>query len=616
MLKRKELLILGATTLALVCWYPGVGGLQGSQEMRREEEVNVPSPGNPIWQAQIDFTKPHNVPWDEPDFAALKRSGINRAEINMDWGDIEPHRGQYDFKLLDGYLNETAKAGIKMYLIFWESVWDERQGKNPPKWLTAREVMSNGQAAQEPPWWDEGAQKAYFDYVAHTIDHVKNNPGFGGLYANYGWLDAMWGPRRRDNPGLAGYAPADIKAFYRWLPQTYKNLAGFNHQWHTSYHTWKDVPVGRPGDPMFAVYQRFRHYSVEHTYGELSHLVREHTNAPVFYYWGGGISGGDNGPGILENDPDTFFRLARRYNVTVVLDDVEATGNALIFGTAARVYGVSLLQEWTPSRRNLVAEIPQWLSHIGLGTPHVVGESFFIYPPRPNRPGWVDAWKAYQEWHTTLAEYIQGRSPEQPVAVLVPTLKIAVGPDLNVLPNLNQELTTFWQRYHVLPHFITDQEVEHRLVSLQEFHAVVDLGDEVSTLPALKTYAEKHPVLKSLAQLTSYVQPYVTLDPGYDSLEVTPTVHKSSVWLTLANCNGQTGYSGTITFDPEALGLSSVSLDVSDARTRQKVTATRISGEKIQWRVNLPPAGFQVVRIGFARPTAELEGERGLERQR
>lgn len=370
--------------------------------------MKVPSPGNPIWQAQIDFTKPHNVPWDEPDFATLKRSGINRAEINMDWGDIEPQRGQYDFKLLDSYLKAAAGAGIKMYLIFWESVCAQRQGKNPPQWLTARDVLSDGTKAQEPPWWDENSQKAYFDYMAHTIDHVKNNPGFGGLYANYGWLDAMWGPRRNVKSGLAGYAPADIQAFYRWLPQTYRTLADFNRQWHTSYHAWRDIPAGKPGDPMFAVYQRFRHYSVEHTYGELSHLVREHTNAPVFYYWGGGISGSHNGPGILENDPDTFFRLARRYNVTVVLDDVEATGNALIFGTAARVYGVSLLQEWTPSRRDLEAEIPQWLSHIGLGAPHVVGESFFIYPPRPDRPGWMDAWKAYQEWHATLAEYIQG----------------------------------------------------------------------------------------------------------------------------------------------------------------------------------------------------------------
>lgn len=599
MSKRKELLILGAITSVLVCLYPCVGSSQG---MRREEEVTVPSAGNPIWQAQIDFTKPHNVPWDESDFAALKRSGINRAEINMDWGDIEPQRGQYDFKLLDSYLNESAKAGIKMYLIFWESVWAQKQDKNPPKWLTAREVMSNGQAAQEPPWWDENAKNAYFDYVAHTIDHVKNNPGFGGLYANYGWLDAMWGPRRRGNPGLAGYAPADINAFYRWLPQTYKTLADFNHQWHTSYHTWKDVPAGKPGDPMFAVYQRFRHYSVEHTYGELTHLVREHTNAPVFYYWGGGISGGNNGPGILENDPDTFFRLAKRYNVTVVLDDVEATGNALIFGTAARAYGVSLLQEWTPSRGSLVAEIPQWLSHIGLGTPQVVGESFFIYPPRPDRPGWMDAWKAYQEWHAALAEYIQGRSPEQPVGVLVPTLKIAEGPDLNLLPNLNQELTTFWQHSHVLPHFITDQEVEHGLVSLQQFHAVVDLGGELSTLPALKSYAENHPVLKSLDQITSYVQPYVTLDPAYDSLEVTPTVHKSSVWLTLANCNGQPAYSGTITLDPKALGLSSVSTEVTDARTHQRIPATQVSGGKIRWHVKLPQSGFQVLRIGLGRP--------------
>lgn len=600
MLNQTKLHVVSALILAFACWYPGAGVLRGSQANGTREEITVPSPGNPIWQAQIDFTKPHGVPWSESDFLALKRSGINRAEINMDWGDIEPQKGRYDFKLLDRYLDESSKAGIKMYLIFWESVWGERQGKNPPKWLTAREVMSNGKPAQEPPWWDEEARKAYFDYIVHTIDHVKNNSGFGGLYANYGWLDAMWGPRSNGNPGLAGYAPSDIRAFYRWLPQTYKTLAGFNHRWHTSYHTWKDIPVGRPGDATFPVYQQFRHYSVEHTYSALSRLVREHTNAPMFYYWGGGISGGFNGPGILENDPDTFFRLAKRYNVTVVLDDVEATGNALIFGTAARAYGVSLLQEWTPSRRDLVAEIPQWLSHIGLGAPYEVGESFFIYPPPPSRPGWVKAWKAYQKWHATLAEYIQGRSPEQPAAVLVPTLKIAVGPDLNYVPNLNQELTSFYQQDHVLPHFITDQEVAHGLVNLQQFRAVVDLGDEVATLPALKRYAEKHPVLKNLDQITAYVRPYVTLDPAYDSLEVTPVVHKSSVWLTLANCNGKPGYVGTITLNTKALGVNSAPGEVIASRTDQRIPATRISDGKIRWHINVPSAGFQVVQIKLA----------------
>lgn len=132
-------------------------------------------------------------------------------------------------------------------------------------------------------------------------------------------------------------------------------------------------------------------------------------------------------------------------------------------------------------------------------------------------------------------------------------MKIAEGPDLNLMPNLNEELTTFFQHDHVLPHFITDQEVEHGLLSLQQFHAVVDLGDEVATLPALKRYAANHPVLRTLDHIASYVQPYVTLDPAYDSLEVTPTVHKSSVWLTLANCNGKPAYSGAVTFDAKAI---------------------------------------------------------------
>lgn len=605
MSKRKELLLLGVITLALVSFYLGVATLQGSQGMHTEEETKIPSPGNPIWQAQIDFTKPNGVPWDESDFAAIKHSGINRAEINLDWGDIEPKKGQYDYRLLDRYLAEVAKAHLKLYLIFWESVWGEKQGKNPPKWLSAREVTSDGMTALQPPWWGAASRKAYFDYVAHTIDNVKASPGFGGLYANYGWLDAMWGPQRNGSHGVAGYAPADIKAFYRWLPRTYKTLANFNRRWHTSYDAWNRIPVSRPGDPLFSVYQRFRYYSVEQTYSELSRLVREHTNAPVFYYWGGGI-GGRGGPAVLGNDPDTFFRLAKRYHVTVVLDDVDATGNALLFGSLARAYRVPLLQEWTPSRKDLRAEIPQWLGHIGLGTPFEVGESFFIYPPPPGRPGWTDAWKAYQEWHATLAEFIRGRSPEQPVAVLVPTLKIALSPELDAFSDLDQELTEFWRHYHVLPHFITDQEVDRGVINLQQFHAVVDLGNEIATLPALKTYAEKHPVLKNLDQAVSYLRPDVTLQPPYDSLEVTPTIHRSSVWLFLANCNGQRGYSGSITFDPKALGLKSVSLDIRDAKTHQRFPATRISGEKIRWHIDLPPAGFQVLRIEVAGPSAEL----------
>lgn len=558
------------------------------------------SSGAPVWGVQINFTKPHNVPWDVSDFAAIAHSGINRVEINLDWGDIEPEKGQYDFKLLDSYLTGTAKAHIKLILIFWESVWAERQGKNPPGWLTVRDLSSDGKTAQQPPWWDEASRQAYFDYVAHTIDHVKTNPGFGGLFANYGWLDAMWGPDRGDMHGPVGYAPADVQEFHRWLPQTYKTLAAFNWHWHTSYKSWSEIPAGKPGDDLFAVYQEFRHYSVKHAYDQLSRLVRAHTNAPMYYYWGGGLSG-HGGPTVLGNDPDTFFEVAKRYHAIVVEDDVEDSGIALLFGDMARDYQVPLLQEWTPGR-DLLQEIPQWLGHVGLGAPFVVGEDFFIYPPSPRRPGWEAAWSAYQYWHAPLTKIIQGKSIEQPVAVLVPTRKITLSTDLNTFETLSQRLTDFWRSNYVLPHYITDQELADGVVSLRQFRAVVDLGNERDELPALKSFAANHPILTSLDQAASYLKPYLAVSPSTRSLEAVPVVNGASVWLTISNCDGTQAYSGTMSFDPAVVGLNSTSFSVKEVKTGNAVPATRSSDGKVQWHIDLPAAGFQVLQINLSKP--------------
>ncbi|MGH9446925.1 MAG: beta-galactosidase, partial [Terriglobia bacterium] len=181
-----------------------------SRSMRWEDWPGMPSHSHPFWWAQIDFTKPHNIAWDGADFATLARSGMSGVEINLDWAGVEPHDGAYDFRLLDRYMAEAARAHLKIYLLFWESVWGEKQGKNPPPWISARDLSSDGVKALEPPWWDEVSRKAYFDYVAHTIDHVKSSPGFGGVYAAYGWLDSEWGPAPKGSHGVTGYAPADI----------------------------------------------------------------------------------------------------------------------------------------------------------------------------------------------------------------------------------------------------------------------------------------------------------------------------------------------------------------------------------------------------------------------
>lgn len=573
----------------------GNGRLKG-----RSQDPRIPSPGHPIWSAQIDFTKPHNIPWSASDFAAIARAGMNRVEINLDWGDIEPQEGHYDFRLLDRYMAEAAQAHLKLLLLFWESLWGERLGKNPPPWLTAREVTSDGVPGLEPPWWDPASRQAYFEYVARAIDHVKASPGFGGVYASYGWLDSEWGPAPKGSHGVTGYAPADIRAYYRWLPQAYKTLSAFNRRWHSSYDAWTRIPAARPGDRLFPVYQRFRYYSVEEGFDAMSHLVREHTNATMLYSWGGDICG-RIGPEVQGNDPDNFFRVAKKYHAIVNLDDANEAGLALLFGSMARSYGVPLLQEWTPYRRDLRAEIPAWLGHIGLAASSEVGEDFFIYPPPPQRPGFVEAWNAYQKWHATLAEFSQGETPWQPVAILVPTRQIALNTNLNAFAGLTERLGSFWRTHYVLPYFITDQEVARGVVSLQRFHAVVDLGNEMNSLPALRDYAAKHPVLKSLEEAVHYLRPYAAVNPSSDSIEVVPTVHGSSVWLSVANCNETQAYSGSLRFDPASIGLRWNSFHVSDARTGQSLPTTRSSDEQRQWRINLPPGGFRVFRLSPSR---------------
>lgn len=569
-----------------------------SQGTRRGAAPDTSSREAPFWWAQIDFTKPHNTPWDDLDFATLAQSGMNGVEINLDWGSLEPKENQYDFQLLDRYMAEAAKAHLKLYLLFWESIWQEKQGENPPPWITARDLSSDGIAAEEPPWWDEDSRKAYFDYVAHTIDHVKASPGFGGVYASYGWLDSEWGVAPKGSHGVTGYAPADIRAFYRWLLKNYKTIASFNHRWQTSFNHWSDIPVPRPGDSLFPVYQDFRQYSVAEGFDAISHLVRAHTNATLLYSWGGDICG-RIGPEVQGNDPDIFFQIARKYHAVVNLDDANLPGLSLLFGSLARSYRVPLLEEWTPGH-DRESRTPQWLGHIGLAAPYEVGDDFFIYPPPADQVGFAYGWAAYQEWHATLTKVIRGRTPEQPVGVIVPTRKILLSADLNAYPDLTSELGDFWRHYHVLPHFITDEQITQGTVDLRQFRAVVDLGDEITTLPALKKYSERHPVLKSLDQSVPFLHPYVTVDPAIDSLEMVPTVEGTSVWLTIANTDAQNGYSGTIEFDPAAVGLGSAFFSVKNAKTGQMIPATRSSNGEIQWQIKLAPANLLVLRLDLS----------------
>ncbi|MEO6965200.1 MAG: hypothetical protein ABI076_04785, partial [Acidobacteriaceae bacterium] len=176
--------------------------------------------------------------------------------------------------------------------------------------------------------------------------------------------------------------------------------------------------------------------------------------------------------------------------------------------------------------------------------------------------------------------------------------------DLEAFPSLTIKLGDFWRHNRVIPHFVTDEQIKSGVVDLQQFRAVVDLGNEINTLPALKKYAANHPILKSLDEALPYLHSYASVDPVADSLEVVPTVDGSSVWLTLANTDSEHMYSGTISFDPAAVGLGSTTFAVKNAKTGETVPATRGSNGNVQWQVKVPAAALRIFQLNLSKTNA------------
>ncbi len=527
-------------------------------------QVNPSSPvatQNPsVVYATVTYTALHPAqPWSEATFAALAAKGIHRAEINMEWAAVEPAQGKFDFTLLDGDLANAAKAGVKVIPIFWYSVW----GGNPASWITQYDVGSNGQPSQVPVWWSATNRQAYFTYIKDTVAHIKNSPGFGGAFLDYGWLDYMSGPAPGGS-GVNGYAPQDVARFHQWLPTQYKSLAAFNAQYGTSYTAWDQVPAATPGQSLFPVYQQFRAWSVQETYSRMSAIYRQETQAPLYFYWGGGFGGF----GLAFNVPDTFFQVAKQYHGTVVLDDADHTGLPLLFTSLARAYGVPLLEEWTPRPSGLHAEIAEFMGHYGFELPENAGMDFFLY----------DGGQEYQVGFPVytaaipLLSQMRGSYPQMPVAVYLSYQSIFSNP--GSLQGTQSELADMWRRDPMGFTLVTSAEIAAGVVHLSQFRAVLPLTG--ATDPAIQAYvhAGGHLVSNPLA-LQQYVSPFASFQPTTTEVEVVPTVDvaRRTAWMTVAGIDPSFSWSGDLTVQPAGLGLPAGTYHLVNLGTGKSIPA-------------------------------------------
>ncbi len=521
-------------------------------------------------------------PWSEATFAKLAAKGIHRAEINLEWAAVEPAPGRFAFAVLDGDLANAAKAGVKVIPIFWYSVW----AGNPAPWITKYDVGNNGTASQVPTWWSRFNRQSYFTYIKDTVAHIQGSPGFGGAFLDYGWLDYMWGPAPGGS-GVNGYAPQDVARFHAWLPGAYASLRAFNRAEGTHYGAFAQVPAARPGQRLFGVYQHFRAWSVQETYSRLSALYRQVTRAPLYFYWGGGAGGF----GTAFDLPDTFFQVAKHYHGTVVLDDADHTGLALIFTALARAYGVPLLEEWTPRPRGLHAEVAEFLGHYGFEFPERAGMDFFLYGGgREFQVGYPVYTRAIP-----LLKGLRGHYPLQPVAVYVSYRSIYHTP--GALAGVTRRLAAAW-RLHLLGFtVVTSAELAAGVTRLGDYRAVLPLEGSGAAVAA---YARQggH-VVHTAAQLARYAPAYASLSPGTASrVEIVPTVDRSrrTAWLTVAGTNPTFAYQGRLTIHLAGLGLPAGTYHLVDVATGRAIPA-QATRSGVTLPLGVQPGAFHLWRL-------------------
>ena len=552
------------------------------------------SPTTPIWSTQLDFDN-NGTPWSESFFAGLKSDGLTTAELNMPWGTIEPQAGTFSFTEWDTELANASAAGIQLIPIFWQAGW----GGSPAPWINDFEAGSGGAQGQAPEWWDPTEQAEYFTYVEDTIQNAVSQPGgYGGAILNYGYLDAQW-----DLGGAGGgYAADDISEFQNtYLPQAYGTIATFNSDNGTSYSSFSQVPAAAPGQALFGVFQAFRAWSVKTTYGQLTADVRNITaSTPLYYYFGGGFGNATS----YANNPDTFFQLAKQYNVTIIDDDASSQGLTLTFGSLARAYGVKVAQEWTapPDNSQLAAKAVSWISLYAMGLPNGGGEDFFIHDGTEKD---TVGFPIYTSWLPEL-KGLSGTYPQQPAAVYVDFSQGYGNTSGGSLGNVENEIANLWLNYQAGFAVVTSQEVNNGAVSLSKFKAVLPLNGTDANLTAYKSAGGT--VLTQPEQLTQYTTAYAQIDaPDVGNLQTVPAVaaNGNSASITLANITSGTTYNDPIAFSPAGLGLNAGNYYLVNAATGTAVPQTQQSNGLLcatanigaatlaQWNVvaGTPPSG-------------------------
>ena len=501
-----------------------------------------------IWSTQVPYLSPSGEPHDFEYFLEIKELGFNTIFLTVPWGAVEYGPNEYDFHILDQYMNYTRALGLRVILVFFYSVPAASGDFNAtPQWLVNHgelEVNPYGQP-QNPPalaWWNETDRQYYFSFIKAVVSRYVNYSNFLGVLIDFGWLDDDWGPGVNGLP--PGYAKSDVEMFQRWLMQAYHgNITLLNEQWGTDYRSFSQItPTPQPFIGNWPYFQEFKVWSINETYSQLFSMVRSiiGPNRLILFYWGGSI---DDIYGMQM--PEIYFKLAKIYNVTIVLDDADWTNNAVLFGNLARAYHVNLMMEWTPVPSSM-SYYAKYASHLILGYPWLIGGDYYVFIRSLN---WFYPTVQVNLLATEAYDVINGSYPRAKVALLYVTNYgesydqwVALRNETSLIPTGLFYINGTYAYYPF--DIITADELSMGLVNLSSYKYLILLMPEKyipkDVLSMIDAWASKGGVLVKLSSLTNGIGPILArfeepLIISNASIEAFPIVNGNSAYIALNN---------------------------------------------------------------------------------
>lgn len=183
----------------------------------------------------------------DKDLARMKEVGFNSMAAHVDWYDIEPAPGEFNFERLDRLMDLVEQHGLRILLWPWPELQPEWVARQYPdgQWVSVTEFKPG------PACWDHPEVRKLTDrFVRTVVSRYKNRPSVlaWDVGAEAGvWVSAATPVDRSAVADLYCYCPHTAARYREWLKQKYGMLGKLNEIWATYYKDWSEIQPVRVG---------------------------------------------------------------------------------------------------------------------------------------------------------------------------------------------------------------------------------------------------------------------------------------------------------------------------------------------------------------------------------